>query len=81
MTNGRLDALFGHPVRQLDQLLAPFHMDIAASMQAVTEEIMLRLARSTRAETGMKNLCLAGGVALNCVANGKILAEGIYQNI
>ena len=81
MTNGRFDALFGHPVRQPDQLLTPFHMDIAASIQTVTEEIMLRLARSTRAETGMKNLCLAGGVALNCVANGKILAEGIYENI
>jgi carbamoyltransferase len=81
MTNGRFDALFGHRVRQPDQLLTPFHMDIAASIQAVTEEIMLRLARSTRAETGMKNLCLAGGVALNCVANGKILAEGIYENI
>jgi carbamoyltransferase len=81
MTNGHIDALFGHPVRQPDQLLTPFHMDIAASIQAVTEEIMLRLARSTRAETGMKNLCLAGGVALNCVANGKILAEGIYENI
>jgi carbamoyltransferase len=81
MTNGRFDALFGHPVRQPDQLLTPFHMDIAASIQAVTEEIMLRLARSTRVETGMKNLCLAGGVALNCVANGKILAEGIYENL
>ena len=81
MTNGRFDVLFGHPVRQPDQLLTPFHMDIAASIQTVTEEIMLRLARSTRAETGMKNLCLAGGVALNCVANGKILAEGIYENI
>ena len=81
MTNGRFDALFGHPLRQPDQPLTPFHMDIAASIQAVTEEIMLRLARSTRAETGMKNLCLAGGVALNCVANGKILAEGIYENI
>jgi carbamoyltransferase len=81
MTNGRFDALFGHPVRRPDQLLTPFHMDIAASIQAVTEEIMLRLARSTRVETGMKNLCLAGGVALNCVANGKILAEGIYENL
>ena len=81
MTNGRFDQLFGHPVRQPDQLLTPFHMDIAASIQAVTEEIMLRLARSIRLETGMKNLCLAGGVALNCVANGKILAEGIYQNV
>src|SRR5262249_46856511 len=81
MTNGRFDQLFGQPVRQPDQLLTPFHMDVAASIQAVTEEVVLRLARSIRAETGMKNLCLAGGVALNCVANGKILAEGIYDNI
>ena len=81
MTNGRFDELFGHPVRRPDQLLTPFHMDVAASIQAVTEEVMLRLARSIRLETGMKNLCLAGGVALNCVANGKILAEGIYENL
>jgi carbamoyltransferase len=81
MTNGRFDALFGHPVRRSDELLTPFHMDVAASIQAVTEEVMLRLARSIRAESGMKNLCLAGGVALNCVANGKILAEGLYENI
>jgi carbamoyltransferase len=81
MTNGRFDQLFGQPVRQPEQLLTPFHMDIAASIQAVTEEVMLRLGRSIRAETGLKNLCLAGGVALNCVANGKILAEGIYEKI
>jgi carbamoyltransferase len=81
MTNGRFDQLFGQPVRQPEQLLTPFHMDIAASIQAVTEEVMLRLARSIRAETGLKNLCLAGGVALNCVANGKILAEGIYEKM
>jgi len=81
MTNARFEALFGQPVRRPDQLLTPFHMDVAASIQAVTEEVMLRLARSIRAETGMKNLCLAGGVALNCVANGKILAEGIYDGI
>jgi carbamoyltransferase len=81
MTNGRFDALFGAPVRRADELLTPFHMDVAASIQAVTEEVLLRLARSTRADTGMKNLCLAGGVALNCVANGKILAEGIFENI
>src|SRR5436309_8860225 len=56
-------------------------MDIATSIQAVTDEVMLRLARSIRLETGMDNLCLAGGVALNCVANGKIVAEGIYQNV
>jgi carbamoyltransferase len=81
MTNGCFDKLFGHPVRQPDQPLTPFHMDIAASIQAVTEEVMLRLARSIRVETGMANLCLAGGVALNCVANGKIVAEGIYKNV
>src|SRR5262245_5165718 len=81
MTNDRFAALFGQPVRHADQFLTPFHMDVAASIQAVTEEIMLRLARSTRAETGLTNLCLAGGVALNCVANGKILAEGIFDRI
>src|SRR5579871_1738535 len=81
MTNARFDALFGAPARRPEQLLTPFHMDIAASVQAVTEEAMLRLARSIRAETGMKHLCLAGGVALNCVANGKIQAAGIYQDI
>jgi carbamoyltransferase len=81
MTNDRFAALFGQPVRQAVQLLTPFHMDVAASIQAVTEEVMLRLARSTRAETGLPNLCLAGGVALNCVANGKILAEGIFDRV
>src|SRR5215216_3084997 len=81
MTKARFDALFGHPVRRPDELLTPFHMDVAASIQAVTEEVMLRLARSIRADSGMKNLCLAGGVALNCVANGKILAEGLYENV
>jgi carbamoyltransferase len=81
MTNERFDELFGHPVRRPDELLTPFHMDVAASIQAVTEEVMLRLARSIRADSGMKNLCLAGGVALNCVANGKILAEGLYENV
>jgi carbamoyltransferase len=81
MTNARFDELFGAPARRPEQLLTPFHMDIAASVQAVTEEAMLRLARSIRAETGMKHLCLAGGVALNCVANGKIQAAGIYDDI
>src|SRR5436309_8236318 len=81
MTNGYFEQLSGRPVRQPDQPLTPFPMDIAASIQAVTDEVMLRLARSIRLETGMDNLCLAGGVALNCVANGKIVAEGIYQNV
>jgi carbamoyltransferase len=81
MTNQRFDQLFGAPPRRPEQPLTPFHMDIAASVQAVTEEAMLRLARSIRAETGMDHLCLAGGVALNCVANGKIQAAGIYRDI
>lgn len=81
MTNERFAALFGQPVRQPEQLLTQFHMDMAASIQAVTEEIVLRLARSVRAETGQKNLCLAGGVALNCVANGKLLRENIFDSI
>ncbi|WP_332695152.1 carbamoyltransferase family protein [Bosea sp. (in: a-proteobacteria)] len=81
MTNDKFAALFGEPVRGPEQLLTQFHMDMAASIQAVTEEIVLRLARSVRAETGMKNLCLAGGVALNCVANGKLLREGIFERL
>jgi carbamoyltransferase len=81
MTNERFDALFGAAPRRPEQPLTPFHVDIAASVQAVTEEAMLRLARSIRVETGMDRLCLAGGVALNCVANGKIQAAGIYRDI
>ncbi|MBI2235901.1 MAG: carbamoyltransferase [Magnetospirillum sp.] len=81
MTNDRFAALFGQPVRRADQPLTQFHMDIAASVQAVTEEVVLRLARSIRAETGARNLCLAGGVALNCVANGRVLRAGIFDNI
>jgi carbamoyltransferase len=81
MTNDKFVALFGEPVRGPEQLLTQFHMDMAASIQAVTEEIVLRLARSVRAETGMKNLCLAGGVALNCVANGKLLRAGLFDGL
>ncbi|TAN66567.1 MAG: hypothetical protein EPN20_07125, partial [Magnetospirillum sp.] len=82
MTNDRFAALFGQKVRRADKdPLTQFHMDIAASVQAVTEHIVLRLARSIRKETGARNLCLAGGVALNCVANGKIVAEGIFDDI
>jgi len=81
MTNDRFATLFGEPVRKPEQLLTQFHMDMAASVQAVTEEIVLRLARSVRAETGMTNLCLAGGVALNCVANGKLLREGLFEGL
>ena len=81
MTNGRFDELFGGPPRRPDELLVQRHMDLAASVQAVTEEIMLRLVRALVAETGLKTLCLAGGVALNCVANGKILRSGIVDDI
>jgi carbamoyltransferase len=81
MTNDKFARLFGEPVRKPENLLTQFHMDIAASVQAVTEEIVLRLTRSVAAETGLKNLCLAGGVALNCVANGKILRDGKFENI
>jgi len=81
MTNERFAQLFGQPVRKPDELLTPFHMDMAASVQAVTEEVMLRLTRSLAEETGAKNLCLAGGVALNCVGNGKILRDGCFRNV
>jgi carbamoyltransferase len=81
MTNARFAALFGEPARTPERLLTPFHMDIAASVQAVTEEIMLRLSRALAAETGERSLCLAGGVALNCVANGKIWRDGRFDDI
>ena len=81
MTNDRFARLFGEPVRGASEPLTQFHMDIAASVQQVTEEVMARLARSVANETGAKNLCLAGGVALNCVANGKLLNAGDFENI
>ncbi len=81
MTNDRFAALFGEPVRAPDKLLTDFHMDVAASIQVVLEEAVLRMARSLAKQTGSKNLCLAGGVALNCVANGKMLREGTFENI
>ena len=81
MTNRRFDTLFGQPPRTPEQLLTPFHMDIAASIQKVTEEIMLRMTRALKRETGERNLCLAGGVALNCVANGKVLLDRQFENI
>lgn len=82
MTNDKFAELFGGPARKPDkELLSQKHMDLAASIQAVTEEIVLRLARSVRKETGAKNICLAGGVALNCVANGKLLRENIFDGI
>tara|TARA_B100000795_G_C22803969_1_gene443671 strand:- start:217 stop:2052 length:1836 start_codon:yes stop_codon:yes gene_type:complete len=82
MTNDRFDNLFGQKRRDPNsEKLTKFHMDIAASIQKVTEEIMIKLAKSIRKDYGIKNLCLAGGVALNCVANGKILQENIFDNI
>jgi len=81
MTNRKFDALFGGPPRTPEQLLEQKHMDLAASVQAVTEEVMLRMTRALTKETGEKNLCLAGGVALNCVGNGKVLRDGAFENI
>jgi carbamoyltransferase len=80
MTNERFAALFGGPPREPEQLLTQREMDLAASIQAVTEEVVLRLGRSL-AKDGHQNLCLAGGVALNCVANGKLLRENVFRNI
>jgi carbamoyltransferase len=82
MTNSKFSKLFGQKVRNAKKdLLTQFHMDIAASVQAVTEEIVLRITKSISLKYKIKNLCLAGGVALNCVANGKILKEKIFENI
>ncbi len=81
MTNDRFASLFDGPARRSEARITQREMDIAASIQAVTEEIVLRMARHVRDVTGMNHLCLAGGVALNCVANGKILREGIFDNI
>ena len=81
MTSSKFDRLFGHPPRTPDGPIEEFHMDVAASIQKATEEIMLRSARHLHDISGMKNLCLAGGVALNCVGNGRILREGPYDNI
>ena len=82
MTNDKFSNLFGKkPRNPKNEKITQFHMDIAASIQIVTEDIMINLAKSIREEYGIKNLCLAGGVALNCVANGKILKEKIFDNI
>ena len=81
MTNDKWDALFGGPARQPEELLTQRHMDLAASVQAVIEEAVLRLTRSLAAETGIRNLCLAGGVALNCVANGKVLRDRAFDRV
>ncbi len=81
MTSARFHQLFGQPPRGPETELTQFHMDIAASIQWVTEEVMLRTARHAHEITGRKNLCLAGGVALNCVGNGRIVREGPFDNV
>ena len=81
MTNERFDTLFGGPRRAAESQLTQREMDLAASVQAVTEEVVIKLATGIRKSTGLRNLCLAGGVALNCVANGKLLRKNIFDNI
>jgi len=81
MTNARFDELFGGPPRDPGERLTQRHMDIAASIQAVTDEAVLRLTRAIAAETGLPNLCLAGGVALNCVTNGRVLRDGRFTRL
>jgi carbamoyltransferase len=81
MTNSRFDELFGAPPRPPESLLTQRDMDLAASVQAVTEEVVLRMVRALAAETGLRRLCLAGGVALNCVANGKVLRDGAIDEL
>ena len=81
MTNRRFDELFGGPPRRAEEPLQQRHMDLAASIQAVVEQAVLRMTSSLRHETGIANLCLAGGVALNCVANGKVLRQGLFDDL
>ncbi len=81
MTNGNFDRLFGGPARKPEQKLTQREMDLAASIQAITEEVMLKLALGVAKDTGEKNLCLAGGVALNCVANGKLLRKKYFDRL
>jgi carbamoyltransferase len=81
MTNSKFNQLFGAPPRKPESELTQREMDLARSVQEVTEDVMLKMARHVRKETGMKYLCLAGGVALNCVANGKLLRSGLFEDI
>ena len=81
MTNGKFSKLFGRPVRESESKLEQFHMDVAMSVQKVTEEIVLNMANHAYETTGSTNLCMAGGVALNCVANGRVLRETKFENI
>jgi carbamoyltransferase len=81
MTNQRFADLFGEPVRESESTMQQFHWDMAASVQKVTEEIVLRMVRDLHQRTGLENLCMAGGVALNCVANGRVIREGPFKNL
>jgi len=81
MTNRRFAELFGQPRRESEAKMEQFHWDVAASIQKVTEEIVLRIVRDLHRRTGMRNLCMAGGVALNCVANGRIVREGPFEKL
>ena len=81
MANGRFHSLFGGPPREPEAPVDQRHMDVARSIQVVTQEIMLKLARHAREVTGLPNLCMAGGVALNCVANGRLLREGPFADV
>jgi len=81
MTNGKFDRLFGRPARRQESAVEQVHMDMAASIQLVTEEVVAKLAAGLVAETGCRDLCMAGGVALNCVANGRLLADGVVDRI
>ena len=81
MTNDKFAALFGGPARKPESRITRREMNLAASVQVVLEEVVLRLCRTARKETGCENLCLAGGVALNCVANGRVLREGIFKDL
>lgn len=81
MTNTRFNKLFGAPPRKPESHIRKIDMDVAKSIQTVVEKIMLKMAAHIHKETGMKYLCLAGGVALNCVANGRILRESPFDDI
>ena len=81
MTSNKFNQLFGQPPRKKETKLTKFHMDLASSIQAVTEEIVIKLMKSLKSETGINNICLSGGVALNCVANGKLLKSKYLMDL
>lgn len=81
MTNAKFDSLFGGPPRKAEQLLTQREMDLTASVQKVLEDVLIQMTRSLAKEFDEENLCLAGGVALNCVANGKILRDGAFKRV